>query len=230
MIMHLKRTEAPVFWPIERKTAKFAVAPRPGAHAKKRSIPLGIILRDILKYGENMKEAKAILNKGVVRIDGKIRKDHKFPVGLMDIVATGDESYRVVSGAKGLQLKKISEGEAKLKLLKIINKGHLSKGRVQLNLYDGRKLIVSKGDYRTRDTIVFDIEKKEIKGILKMKKGSVVLITGGNKTGKTGRVLDVVVTRNPQPNSVVLETDGGKISIPESYIFVVGDDKPAISI
>ena len=104
----LKRLPSPKFWPIERKTKKYVIKPKPGPHSLERSLPLGLIIRDILKHAETLKEAKEILNQEIVKIDGVVRKEHNFPVGLMDVLIIGDEHYRILAGKRGLFLKKIS--------------------------------------------------------------------------------------------------------------------------
>src|SRR3989338_2290008 len=107
----LKRFSAPRFWPIEKKTKKFVVAPKPGPHAKLRCIPMAVLIRDVLKYARSLNETKSILNKGSVKIDGHIRKDPSFPVGLMDIFTIGSEHYRILPGKKGLHISKIENKE-----------------------------------------------------------------------------------------------------------------------
>ena len=64
----LKRHAAPKFWPIERKTKKYSVNPSPGPHSKEKCMPLGVILRDVMKAADNMKEAREILLNGFVKV------------------------------------------------------------------------------------------------------------------------------------------------------------------
>ena len=60
--------------------------------------------------------------EGGFKVDNKIRRDRKFPVGIMDVftvVKTG-ESYRILYDVKGrFTLVKIKEAESKFKLLKV---------------------------------------------------------------------------------------------------------------
>ena len=60
--------------------------------------------------------------EGGFKVDNKIRRDKKFPVGIMDVftvVKTG-ESYRILYDVKGrFTLVKIKEAESKFKLLKV---------------------------------------------------------------------------------------------------------------
>lgn len=229
--MRLKRSEAPRFWPIERKTALFTVAVRPGPHPRSAALPLGIILRDILAYAETLSEANTILNNREVKVDGVVRTDHRFPVGLMDVLTVGAENYRILPGKKGLELRKISGAEAGMKLLKIVDKRHLKKGRIQLNFHDGKTMVVKKEDgYQTKDTVVYDFATKAISRHLKLRKSAAALIIKGTNMGVSGKVAERLITRTPQPNVIFLEINDRRLSVPENYIFVVGDEKPAIAL
>src|SRR6266705_3420462 len=82
----LKREPAPGFWPIRRKERTWAPNTRPGPHSREKSIPLVIIIREILGYARTSKEATRIVTGGKVKVDGVVRRDHRFPVGLMDVL------------------------------------------------------------------------------------------------------------------------------------------------
>ena len=83
---HLKRLPAPKTFPISRKQEKFTIRSSPGPHRLSTSIPLLIVIRDILKHASNGREAKHLIAEGNCRIDGRIIKDYRFPVGLMDVL------------------------------------------------------------------------------------------------------------------------------------------------
>lgn len=53
----------------------------------RESIPLSIILQNKLKYALYAREAKMILadKDGNVKVDGKVRSDEGYPVGIMGI-------------------------------------------------------------------------------------------------------------------------------------------------
>lgn len=226
--MIMKRTTMPSFWPVERKTKKFVVGPMPGPHSKNKCISLGVVLRDVLKLAENMKEAKKILNSSLVKVDGVVRKDRRFPVGLMDVVAVGSEYYRILPGKKGLYLHRMSEDERRIKLSKVINKTCIS-GKYQLNLHDGKNMIAG-NDCRTGDVLVIDTDSNEIKQVLNFRKGSVALITGGSNAGSTGKIEEIIVARSSQPNQIVIKSQNERLIVPAGYVYVVGIDKPVISL
>ena len=81
-----------------------------------------IFLRNRLKYALNNRETKAILMQRLVKVDGKVRTDHTFPAGLMDVISlekTG-ENFRLVFDTKGrYTVHRITGEEAQYKLGKI---------------------------------------------------------------------------------------------------------------
>jgi small subunit ribosomal protein S4e len=230
MIMTMKRMMAPDFWPIQKKTKKFVVQLKPGPHNMQACMPLGVIIREILGYAKTMTEVRAILNAGHVRIDGVVRNERGFPVGLMDVLSIGDEHYRVAVGKRGLCLEKINSSEAGLKLLRIEDKKHVSGRRVQLNFHDGRNLLVAKDEYKTGDVVVFDLAKKSIKETLKLSKDSLALVIGGNNIGSMGKIEEIVVTKSSMPNKITVNLGERKIILPKNYIFVVGKSAPVVSL
>ena len=229
----LKRLASPKFWPIERKKKRYVVKPKPGPHSLEKSLPLGIIIRDVLHYAENMKEAKEILLQGNIKIDGIVRKEHNFPAGLMDVLALGDENYRILAGKRGLYLKKISETEARIKLLRIKNKTAAKKGKIQVNFHDGSNKLFAAGDKlaksSTGDTFVVNIENKNVEKVIKYDKGNLGIIIEGKNVGVIGKIRKIIVTKSPKPNMVTLEGKE-KIAVPKDFVFVIGEDKPVIDL
>ena len=60
-------------------------APRPskGPHKLRECLPLAVLLRNRLKYALNYSEVTKIIMQRLIKIDGKIRTDKKFPAGFM---------------------------------------------------------------------------------------------------------------------------------------------------
>jgi small subunit ribosomal protein S4e len=230
-----KRLLAPKFWKISRKKTKWVVTPAPGPHSKFESLPLQIILRDILKVVETGREAMSVLKKGEVLVDGKLRKDAKYPAGLMDTVAVPKikKYFRIVATADGLGLVEIPEKESKLKLCKIEDKTILRGGRVQLNLHDGKNIIVPKGakdSYKTGDTLLLELPSLKIIDHIKIEPGMLGLFTHGKNSGRIGKIKEIIVTRTREPNKIVCEIDKKIVESMKDHVFVVGKSKPVISL
>ena len=140
---HLFSLNAPANWPIERKKNVWITRPNPGPHPLNKCLPINILLKQLLKYARTAREVRTILNAGDIIIDNKVRKDYRFPVGIMDSISIKktDENFRLfIDENNNYQLNKINKDEIKLKPCKIINKRILKKGKIQLNLYDGKNI------------------------------------------------------------------------------------------
>ena len=130
---HLKRLLAPSFWKLAKKEKKWVATPHAGPHPKLQCIPLSLILKHILKLTDTTTEAKKVIRKGEVFVDGKRRKDHAYPVGLFDVVQIPSikKAYRIVPRKNGLELVEIADNEVNLKICKIMGKNIIKKGKIQ---------------------------------------------------------------------------------------------------
>ena len=203
---HLKRYKAPKSWPIHPKEDTWTVKPSAGSHSINDSIPLTLVIRDVLKLADNSREAKRIINSGNVLVDGRVVKDYKFPVGFMDIIEipkTG-ESYRVLLDRKGrLQLNLIDDNSAKLS--KIVNKSTIKGGKTQLNLHDGKNVIIDEDAYSVGDVISLKVPEQEIVEVYPLQEGATVLVTGGKHTGELGTVTEIIENKSSNPNTIIIE-------------------------
>ena len=230
---HLKRFKAPKMWPIHKKEEKWTTKPSAGPHALDKSLPLVMILRDILGLAANAREAKIILNNGEVLVDGIARKDHRFPVGFMDVISIPkiNKYYRLLPDHKGrLVLKEIDEKDSTFKLVSIENKTTIKGGKTQLNLHDGRNVILDEDDYKTSDVLLLNIPEQKISDSIKFEEGSLGLITAGKHTGELGTISEINITQSSKSNTVLIETEEGSFLTLAKYVFVIGTDKPVISL
>lgn len=233
---HQKRIAAPRSWKIERKTAYWAVKPRPGPHPGDRSMPLLLIVRDMLKLADNSREAKRILNEGTVKVDGRVRKDHKFPVGIFDLLSIPaiKANYMMVLDKKGkLSLVDIGKEEASGKLCRVNGKRMLKEGGIQLNLHDGRSILPGEAlaeEIKTHDSLMIALESNEILHHFAYKEGSKVMVIGGKHSAQTGEIEEIRIVRSPESNVVRIKAfngNGGEGSFETiaDYVFVVGEEK-----
>jgi small subunit ribosomal protein S4e len=230
---HLKRFKAPKMWPIHKKEEKWTTKSSAGPHALDKSLPLVMVLRDILGVADNAREAKIILNNGDVLVDGTPRKDHRFPVGFMDVISIPkiNKYYRLIPDYKGrLVLHEIEEKDSTFKLVSIENKTTIKGGKTQLNLHDGRNVIIDEDDYKTSDVLLLNIPEQKISDSIKFEVGSLALITGGKHTGELGKIDEINITKSSKSNTVLIETEEGSFLTLAKYVFVVGTDKPVISL
>jgi small subunit ribosomal protein S4e len=239
---HLKRKKSPRFWRIHPKESQWAVKPIAGPHSQKACISLSSLLRDALGYAKSTRESKIILAQKRVSVDGKIRRDHKFPTGLMDVVELPDAnmSFRILPAVgKGLTAVRIPKDEAKSKLCRIEDKTTVRKGRVQLNLHDGRSIIVPVQDpqspkedtYKTRDTVRISIPTQKILGHLKFVEGAYAIVTSGRNLGRHGKVMKIEPSTVARTATALIEDpSGNRFETIADYLFIVGEEKPTIKI
>ena len=233
MVKKLKRLLAPEFWRLPKKLAKFVVSPRPGPHKKFECIPLLVIVRDILKLAETGKEAKKIIKRGEILIDGRPRRDHAYPAGLMDVIAIPKikKYFRILVGKKGLVLQEIPKKESKVKICRIDNKTYVKGGKLQLNLHDGRNILVEKDEYKTGDSLLIELPSQKILKHVKFEKGALALLVKGENAGKIAKIKRIVKRRALRESSkIVCELEGKALEIRKDYVIVVGKEKPLIEI
>jgi len=239
----LKRKPAPKFWPIHRKEFVWVVRPSPGPHSLKNCLPLTIVLRDILKFAKTRKEAKTIVSQGKVYVDGKVRREDDFPVGLMDVISISDidKYFRIVPSRKGLILHPISKEESNFKLCRIENKKVVENGHVQLNLHDGSNILVKVADpkkpqedtYKTLDSVKINLPERQILKQVKMKKNDFAMITSGKNIGKHGKIIEIEKTKGKKrTNALVTIEDkkGNRYQTILNFVFAIGEEQPLISM
>jgi len=240
---HLKRKPAPAFWPIHRKEAVWTVKPNAGPHSIARSIPLTLVLRDMLGLAKTRGEVKAIVSREKVMVDGKVQKEELFPTGLMDVISIPDVEkwYRMLPSEKGLTLHPISRDEAGFKLCRVENKIILNGGNLQLNLHDGRNMLIRLKDpkkpeedvFKTLDTVKISLPNQEALGHLKLTEDVPALIVGGKNIGRHGKIVSVEHREGQKRKNALVtieDSKGNRFQTTIEYVFVVGDTKSYISL
>lgn len=238
--MHLKRHTAPREWPIHIKEKKFVFHPIPGPHPLRKSIPLIIVIKDILKHAETASEAKKIIHDGKILVDGKIVKEHRFPIGLMDVIEIPEtkEIYRFLPIlGKGLRPIEIPYEEKDFKLCKIINKFHVKGGDLQFTLHDGRNIRfdteseINPRKFMVGDTFKISLPDQKFIDHLAFNKDYYGLIIEGSKGGCHGKIIEFTEgTFFRKPTATIILQNGEKVTTLKDYIFVIGDDKPWIKL
>ena len=228
----LKRLVIPAFWRVPRKENKWVVAPRPGPHKKLESVPLQVLVRDVLKILEKGKEARTIIKRGEILVDGRKRKDHAYPVGLFDVVsvpATG-KSFRAVPSSKVLSFVEIPAADAKHKICKIVGKTVTRKGKMQLNLHDGKNILVDKKEFKTGDSLLLTLPDLKIVEHIPLEVGVTGIVTRGVDVGKVGKVKKVMHATSKEHTRLICDFGGEDQEVLKERFFVLGKGKPAINI
>lgn len=210
------------------KEGKWAIRSIPGGFDKNSSIPLGFLLRDLLKVGRNLREVKIALNEDKVSVNGRVRRDYRFPVGFFDIVSIEglEKDYRVVFDLKGrLVVKETEKKKQKSKICRIEDKKAAKKGLTQLITNDGRSVFVQTGAYSVGDSIEIELPSQKVLRTLKFEKGAKVFIVGGKHAGKEGFVKGIKPGSMESKKLVVLKAGSREFQTTANNVFVVGEGK-----
>ncbi|MFX1562009.1 MAG: 30S ribosomal protein S4e [Promethearchaeota archaeon] len=235
---HLKRLAAPLHWPIRRKERPFTIRTNAGPHPMDESLPLGVVIRDLLKLTKTLNETRRVIAKGLVLVDGRVHKDYKYPVGLMDIIEVPEIKTRVrmlPSASHLIQIQPIAVKEAKIKPCKIVGKTTVAKGNIQLHLHDGRNILLSvdnpkgkpKESYHCGDTLLIKVPEQHIESHIPLKEGTLTVITGGVHVAFVGKLVKMDAETQL---GTIESTDGTTILTAIRYVFPIGEDKPIITL
>jgi small subunit ribosomal protein S4e len=182
---------------------------------------IGVILRDILGVAKSMREAKRALATRLIKVDGAVVSDLRRGVGIMDVLTVGDIHYRCILDKNGkLRYNVIPSKESGVKICRVDGKTTVKGGVTQLNLHDGRNILVDDANkYNTRDSLLLDVNSQKIKSHFKFEGGANCYLIGGSHIGSCAAMKEYIVKRSSKDNEVIFE-DFGTI---EDHVFIIGD-------
>lgn len=182
------------------------------------------------------KESTTIVKnkEGLIKIDGKVRRNPRFPLGSMDVITIEktNEHFRMLLDTRGRFLPhRIDAKEANFKLCKVLTK-KIGKQKVPyITTHDGRTIRFPHPDIQINDSIKLNLTTGEIGTVVKFQNGAAVMVVGGNNIGRIGTLTSV--ERHPGSFDIahVRDSLGHVFATRLGNIFIVGDGKePAISI
>merc|ERR1739848_866515 len=100
---HLKTLAAPHHWMLPKTAGVFSFRPNAGPHKLRECLPLAVFIRNRLHYALTGNECKKIMMGKMVKVDGKVRTDVKYPAGFMDVITIDktNENFRLIFDTKG---------------------------------------------------------------------------------------------------------------------------------
>jgi len=229
----MKRMWAPSHWCLDKLKGVYATRPSTGPHKLRECIPINVLLQYRLKYALSNQECIKICKdkSGNVKVDNKVRRDHRFPLGFMDVVSlpkTG-ENFRILYDIKGrFQPVRIDAKEAGFKLCKIKRKVTGKNKVPYIVTHDGRTIRYPHPDCKKNDSVKLNLETGEIDGIVKFENGAQVIVAGGNNIGRVGSLMHV--EHHPGSYEIVHIKDaaGNSFATRLSNIFVIGSGKKSL--
>ena len=184
-------------------------------------MPVNLIVRVVLGRAQSAREVRFIVHNELIKVDGRVCKDTRRGVGLMDVLSLGDEHFRCMLDANGrLRYVKISAEEASWKLVRVEGKTTLKGGKTQLNFHDGRNMLVDDPkEFNTGDSIKLSLPDQEVLEHIKFEDGVRCYLIGGTHVGEMASMKERIVKRSSMPNEVAFDEFGTT----EVNVFAVGD-------
>jgi small subunit ribosomal protein S4e len=142
-----------------------------------------------------------------------------------------EKQYRVVPDKHGLSLIEITKKESSVKICRIKNKTMVKGGKTQLNLHDGKNILIKdKETYRPGDSILIELPSQKIVEHVNMEKGVVAIIVSGQNIGDIINIKDIIKTKSREPNKIICKKDEKEFEAIMDYVYVVGKEKPLIKL
>lgn len=212
--MHQKTRSIPNSWPIPRKDRAYVVCPITNQKME-FTLPLIVIMRDVLHLVNTAKEAKKAIDAGEISVNNKVIKETKRGFGLFDLIHVKkiNKTFTILLNEGGkLKVKEIPN--ASLKLSRVIGKRTLNEGKTQVNLSSGFNLI-TKEKVKVNDSVLLDLSKKEIIKVLPIKKEADVLIIAGKWKGFLAQIEEIKGSR------IIVKIDKNKTDLSPEHILVL---------
>lgn len=168
-----------------------------------------------------------------IKIDNKVRRDPKFPVGIMDIltVVKTNEHYRMLYDVKGrFTLVKVKEAESKIKLLKVKSKAVGPNKIPYIVTHDGRTIRYPHPEINEGDTLKYDLEKNSILEWFRNESGHLAYITGGNNVGRVATILHVERHLGSFDIVHLRDANGKTLATRKGNVFIIGNKKSTIAL
>ncbi len=150
----------------------------------------------------------------------------------MDVVELENVSdiYRLVpTEGKILKPIKISDAEKSKKLVRIVTKTTINKGKIQTGFHDGRSTL-QEVNGKVGDTCVMQVPDQKVLDVIKLEAGCQGLVTRGINAGQIGKVESVEEGTFILPKRVNLILGEKKIEIPADVIMPIGKEEPVIQL
>jgi small subunit ribosomal protein S4e len=233
---HCKKVAAPKQWYLGKLRGVYATKAGAGPHKTRECLPLTVLLQQRLKYALSRDEARKIVKNrdGNIHVDGKVRRDPRFPVGSMDVVSINktNEHFRMLLDVRGrFQPHRIEAKEAGFKLCRVVTK-QIGKSKIpHITTHDGRTIRFAHPDIAINDTVKVNFSTGGIEQVIKLTNNCTVMLTGGNNIGRIGVLSSI--ERHPGSYDVahVRDSRGNAFSTRISNVFAIGDGKTnAISL
>lgn len=216
----MKSLNSPAYYAISKKHNKYTTKQTCGKHSKERSIPLLLFIRDKLNLSDRKVEIIKIIKQGFIRVNGKIIKDYRFPIGLNDIINIDklNKSYKVSIDTKShFAFEEIKGNETLSRICKVIRKYKVKNDIIMIGLHDGTNIKGSK-DINVNDSVIITNDKK-ISKVLALKKNAKCFIISGVHVGNIGTLNEIKNLENKK--QVIIKKENNEFETSLKNIMII---------
>ena len=160
----------------------------PVSRGKRQSIPVYLLLRDVLKLSNSRREAGKVIKAGKVLVDGRPCRKPEYPVCFMSVIelpSTG-KSYRL--DYVGRKLLPVETERSQYITYKIVNKNIVRGGKVSLTFHDGRNMPAD-NSYKVGNSVLYDLKERKVVQQLKFEPDAICIVTAGKHIGTRVRLV-----------------------------------------
>merc|ERR1711974_129625 len=229
---HLKRLEAPKSWLLKKSEGLYAPRPTPGAHKKEECMPLNLILTKKLGIAQSTKEVQYILKNRLIKINGVIRVDPKFSVGLFDVLTIGetDKHYRLVlNTCSRFELIETSNVEKDFRIAKVTDKCLRKGGIPHVYTSQGTTHRFCDPEIQLNDTVKLN-QKNEIVDFVHFTEGTLAYLFLGKNAGCIGTIINIEKRLNA-PSLIKMKDENNRIfSTTENFCMVLGGSESLLNL
>lgn len=223
---HQKRIAVPkaILLPT-KKESTWLVRTMAGGHSLHASMPLAVLLRDVLHYAKTMSEVKKILSQRFVLVDGQVRVEPKFPVGFMDVIElpkAGKHYIILVDNHSRLIPKEISKDQKSSKLVKVVKKYTIPGNKIAVTLHDG-KTMQADNNVKVGDSIRISLPKLSIQQVVKLAPGAKCIIREGKHAGMLAVLDEIIQRKEGRAAEAKLKHGKEEFVTVAKYLFVVDE-------
>lgn len=207
--MHQTRALATTQLPLPRKGTKYLA--RALSHHR-NSVPVVVAIRDMLKLALTAKEVKAMIRQKMLKINGRLVKDHRESLHLFNQLEAGKKYLLSILPTGKFTLKELSK--PKDYLGKVIRKRLVNGGEIQLGLHDGFSLLTKDKSIKTGDSVYINSEGDITEHVI-LSKGNEVFIISGKHQGMTGKISSI------EENMISVNYDGRMVKLDKQALIVL---------
>jgi small subunit ribosomal protein S4e len=197
-------------------------------------LPITIVLRERLKYALTNKECMQICMERCVKVDGKVRTDHNYPAGFMDVIELekSNDRFRLMFDTKGrFVLHRVDREESQYKLCRIVKILIGDKKIPSAITHDGRTLKFPDPDVKVNDTVKVNLATGKMSDILKFDLGAMVMIIKGHNAGRVGNLMNIEKHDGSFHIVTIKDSKGNTFATRLDNAFVIGTGStPQVSL